>query len=86
MREIKFRGKSYETGKWIIGNVTLYYDEIIALIEENLKDMQEVDWETVGQYTTLKDSVDYEVFEGDIIEDFINHKRNEVIWDDYGMF
>ena len=37
-------------------------------------------------FTGRKDEHEIEIYEGDILEDFVNGKRYEVVWDDYGMF
>lgn len=55
MREIKFRGKSIKTGKWIYGSLVINKEiQNYEIIDETLYG-KEVGKETVGQYTGLKD-------------------------------
>ncbi len=80
MREIKFRGQSQHDGEWVYGNLVgtnliaggikiKYPLEIWNDIRE-LDKWEEVDPETVGQYTGKNDTSDNkkEIYEGDIVD------------------
>lgn len=67
MREILYRGKRIDNGKWIIG----YYivvDGISYIFPEKYFGIVEVDPSTVGQYTGLPDRKGKRIFDGDIIQ------------------
>jgi hypothetical protein len=90
MKEIKFR--AWENGK-------MYYQVRCGGMFDGIPTAPTVwndeqgDWlNLTGQpYTkvmqyTGRELMGQEVYEGDILEDYISGKRYEVVWDDYGMF
>lgn len=70
-REILFRGKSKKTGKWVWGSLIQngQYDFSIYDCNEHIDyNGEEVDEETIGQYSNLNDRKGHRIFEGDIIK------------------
>ncbi|KRT94825.1 YopX family protein [Bacillus glycinifermentans] len=71
MREIKFRGKpieDYGDIKWFYGGIDLNHDDKLAYISTPYNGHVPVEWESIGQYTGLKDDTGREIYEGDVVK------------------
>jgi uncharacterized phage protein (TIGR01671 family) len=68
MREIKFKAKQLNSGKWFEGDL-VHLGNRVCIGGDNIKDgITDVDPETVCQFTGLTDCKGKEIWEGDIVE------------------
>ena len=70
MRTIKFRGKSIITNEWVYGD--LFYNVLIKrcfiIVGNDNSNLIEVNANTIGEYTGIKDTNNIDIYENDIVE------------------
>lgn len=76
IKNIKFKAKSLNSGKWIEGDLIRQSNGIYIRRHKNLSVI--VDASTVCQFTGLKDCKGNEIWEGDIVD--VRGVKAEVIW------
>ncbi len=80
-RNIVFRGKRPDNGEWIIGWLFQDDDDHLPMIHQGgtLDVWEQVEEETVGQFTGLRDAKGIDIYDGDILHFEQDEKNHTVV-------
>lgn len=85
MREIKFRGKQKDNGKWVYGNLAIDFDGNCIIFTGDIADyyaqtLYEVEEKSVGQFTGLYDATRWEELTNDEQALWLATKKTKEEW------
>lgn len=75
MQTVKFRGKRFDNGRLVYGDLIQGDNDVV--IRDWLGNSFEVDSATVAQYSEARDADGAEAYEGDVLESDYNGKHYE---------